>query len=229
MANLHFSHARLKACFGIFVALLVIGLLGNQLVAAELSKMQVERKGKRFYMDSTLLVDAPLDAMYAILIDYDSMHQFSRGIVHSQEMTPDANGARRVYTHIRGCVAFLCRNVERIERLETRNNHHIVMTLDPALSKNVVWNLSTWDLQSIEVESENSEKKILTEVRYQMEFEPGFWVPPIIGGYIVKKSLSEDGIEIMTRMEAHAQGKYPLDLAKNKKRTFPGLELNQTD
>lgn len=222
-SNLLNSH--LKKYFGVICTL----IFASQLIAAELTHVEVERKGKRFYMDSTLVIDAPLESMYAILTDYNSMHQFSRGIVHSQEVTPDAKGARRVYTHIRGCIAFLCRNIERVERLETRDNNHIVTTLDPALSENVAWNLSTWDLESIEVEQENPDTKMIsrTQIRYQMEFEPDFWVPPIIGGYIVKKSLSEDGLEIMTRMEAHAQGKYPIYPTKNKNKIFPKLELNQ--
>jgi hypothetical protein len=201
------------------------------LLAAELTHMDVQRKGKRFYLDSTLIVDAPIETMYTILTDYNSMHQFSRGIVHTQDVTPDDQGRRRVYSHIRGCVAFICRNLERVERLESVQYSKITTTLDPQLSKNVRWNISTWELESVQADTQlvNKLQASKTRIRYQMEFEPGFWVPPLIGGYMVKRSLAQDGIEIMSRMEAHAQGVFPVDPAKNKKLSFPKLELEQKD
>lgn len=205
--------------------------LGQNMSAVELTNMQVDRKGDRFYMDSTLLVEAPIESMLAILLDYNNLHQFSRGIVHSQEVTPDDDNVRRVYTHIRGCVAFICRSVERVEKLEVFDEHRIVATLVPELSKNVVWNLSTWELESVSVTAKKANDKPvqLTRIHYTLEFEPDFWVPPIIGGYLVKKSLSEDGVEILSRMEAHAQGKFPLELDKNRLQTFPHLKTDDLD
>ena len=208
----------MKIYFSIILSL----ILSTQLWAAEMTKFQVKRDGKRFYMDSTLIVDAPLESMYAIMLDYTNMHQFSRGMVHSQEVTPDVNGTPRVYTHLRGCVAFICRNIKRIERLETQNNNHIVASLEPDLSENVAWNISTWDFSELKKSGAGK-----TQIRYQLEFEPDFWVPPIIGPYLVKKSLAEDGLEIITRMEAHAQGNFPLDEKKNKRMSFPELEVEQ--
>jgi len=215
------------------VSLLILSciVISASILAAELTHIDVQRKGKRFYLDSTLIVDAPLETMYKILTDYNSMHQFSRGIVHSQDVTPDSQGQRRVYSHIRGCVAFVCRSLERVERLEIIENKRIITTLDPELSKNVRWNISTWELQSIQPDPKltPTQQKSKTKIHYQMEFEPGFWVPPLIGGYMVKRSLAKDGIEIMSRMEAHAQGAFEVDPAKNKKLIFPKLELEQKD
>ena len=191
----------LKNCtLKVWLVSLCLFISSGSLLAAELTNIDVQRKGKRFYMDSTLLIDAPVEAMYSVLTDYNSMHQFSRGIVHSQDVTPDSEGKPRVYTHIRGCVAFLCRSIERVERLDTIKNKQIIATLDPSVSKNVAWNISTWDLEALDLlpdnkNSKNSEIKTGTRIRYRMEFEPDFWVPPLIGGYLVKKSLSKDGLE----------------------------------
>jgi hypothetical protein len=224
------SGIRNKRIWCLILGFCFIGL-GQNMNAVELTNMQVDRKGDRFYMNSTLLVEAPIESMLAILLDYNNLHQFSRGIVHSQVVTPDDDDVRRVYTHIRGCVAFICRSIERIEKLEVFDEHRIVATLVPELSKNVAWNLSTWELERVSVKAKQANNKPvqLTRIHYTLEFEPDFWVPPIIGGYLVKKSLSEDGVEILSRMEAHAQGKFPLVADKNRLQTFPHLKTEDLD
>lgn len=197
--------------------------------AADMTKMEVERKGKRFYLDSSLLVDVPKNTMYEVLTDYNNLHNFSRGIKQSQEVTPASDGTRRVFSHLQGCVVFLCRSVEKVELMDTIENQRIVTTLLPELSKNVRWNKTEWDLSEVEInpDSNSKTKKTMTQINYKMEFEPGFWVPPLLGTYMIKKSLAQDGLEIVERMEKYAQGKSKITFDKNK--NFPLLQLPQND
>ncbi len=197
--------------------------------AAEMLKMEVERKGKRYFLDSSLLVDVPKNTMFEVLTDYNNMHHFSRGIKQSQEVTPAADGTRRVFSHLQGCVAFICRSVEKVELMDTIENQRIVTLLLPELSKNVRWNKTQWDLLEVQVKADDASKvdKILTQIDYKMEFEPGFWVPPLLGTYMIKKSLAKDGLEIVERMEKYAQGRSEISFEKNK--NFPLLELPQVD
>ncbi len=211
-----------------FLIIVCISTVGS-MQAAEMLKMEVKRKGKRFYLDSSLLVDVPKNTMYEVLTDYNNMHHFSRGIKQSQEVTPAADGTRRVFSHLQGCVAFLCRSVEKVELMETIENQRIVTLLLPELSKNVRWNKTEWDLLEVAIERDDKSNigKTLTQIDYTMEFEPGFWVPPLLGAYIIKKSLAKDGLEIVERMEKYAQGKSEITFDKN--RNFPLLDLPQID
>ena len=210
-----------------FISLVGVSVSGLQ--SADMTKMEVERKGKRYYLDSTILVNVPKKTMYEVLTDYNNMHHFSRGIKQSQEVTPAPDGTRRVFSHLQGCVAFLCRSVEKVELMNTIENQQITTLLQAELSKNVRWNKSEWNLSEVEAKpaSESEAKKILTQIDYKMEFEPDFWVPPILGTYIIKKSLAQDGLEIVERMEKYAQGKSEINFDKN--RNFPLLELPQMD
>ena len=211
-----------------FLIIVCISTVGS-MQAAEMLKMEVKRKGKRFYLDSSLLVDVPKNTMYEVLTDYNNMHHFSRGIKQSQEVTPAADGTRRVFSHLQGCVAFLCRSVEKVELMETIENQRIVTLLLPELSKNVRWNKTEWDLLEVAIERDDKSNigKTLTQIDYTMEFEPGFWVPPLLGAYIIKKSLAKDGLEMVERMEKYAQGKSEITFDKN--RNFPLLDLPQID
>jgi len=212
-----------------FAFLVLVSLFGGGFQAAEMTKMDIKRKGKRYYLDSSLLVDVSKNTMYEVLTDYNNMHHFSRGIKQSQEVTPAADGTRRVFSHLQGCVAFLCRSVEKVELMDTIENQRIVTILQPELSKNVRWNKAQWDLSEVEVlaDASTQTRKKLTQIDYTMEFEPGFWVPPLLGTYMLKKSLAEDGLEIVERMEKYAQGKSAISFDRTK--TFPLLELPQVD
>ena len=210
-----------------FIGLIAVSV--SSLQAAEMTKMEVKRDGKRYYLDSTILVAVPKDTMYEVLTDYNNMHHFSRGIKQSQEVTPASDGTRRVFSHLQGCVAFLCRSVEKVERMDTIENQRIVTLLLPELSKNVRWNKTEWDFADVLIKSDNDStlEKPMTKINYKMEFEPGFWVPPLLGTYMIKKSLAQDGLEIVERMEKYAQGKSGINFDKNK--NFPLLELPQID
>ena len=54
-----------------------------------------------------------------------------------------------------------------------------------------------------------------TKIRYRMAFQPGFWVPPVIGGYLVEKALVADGTQILNRMEKYAQKHYGKSVSVN--------------
>jgi hypothetical protein len=44
---------------------------------------------------------------------------------------------------------------------------------------------------------------------YDFEMEPAFWVPPVIGPYVIKRSLASGGVDAIDRIEALAQGRTP--------------------
>jgi hypothetical protein len=44
---------------------------------------------------------------------------------------------------------------------------------------------------------------------YDFEMEPGFWVPPIIGPFVIKRALRASGGNAVGRIEAVALGKEP--------------------
>jgi len=46
-------------------------------------------------------------------------------------------------------------------------------------------------------------------LKYEFELEPSFWVPPVIGPYVMKRVLRAGGSDAVDRIEALAQGKKP--------------------
>ena len=46
---------------------------------------------------------------------------------------------------------------------------------------------------------------------YNFEMDLGFWVPPVIGPYYIKRTLKRGGEDAIQRIEALAQGRDPDD------------------
>jgi hypothetical protein len=48
-----------------------------------------------------------------------------------------------------------------------------------------------------------------TVVVYTFEFEPKFWIPPLIGPYVLQNKLKKDSVRALRRIEALAQERQP--------------------
>lgn len=94
-------------------------LPGVSVGAAEFESMEVDREGKRYIVDSSVLLDACLPSVYRVLTDFDdnALKKVSKVFVESRYLEREPSGDGKVYSLAKGCVAFLCKTVERVEIL----------------------------------------------------------------------------------------------------------------
>lgn len=167
--------------------------------AAELLDVSVEKTGERYLMRSRTWFDAPPEAVFRVLADYDRFERISSVFEDVRFIDPASDGTTRAYTLVKGCVMFFCKSIERTERLEFTPPHRIVARVEPEHS-DLRYGRTEWHFRPADSG---------TEVYYRMEMEPGFWVPPLIGPYIMKRSFRSDAEEALNRIEALAQGREP--------------------
>jgi hypothetical protein len=98
-----------------------------------------------------------------------------------------------------GCLLLYCKSVVRYGYLLLEPRSEIVAVSLPAKS-DFKYSRERWRL-----EQDGSG----TLMRYDFEMEPDFWVPPVIGPWIIKRTLRTDGIDVIDRIEALALGKTP--------------------
>lgn len=168
----------------------------SALEAAELRSVAIDRVDGHYKLTSRVWFDANIDALYAVLVDYDFATAFSSFIVESRNLEADANGQRGFYIRNQGCVWFFCASFERTGRVETEALTFIRSTADPEAS-DFRFSLEEW---RFEVDGDG------TLVAYDFEFEPKFWIPPLIGPYVLQKKLETDSVRAIHRIEAIAQG-----------------------
>ena len=173
--------------------LLVLGmvLLPAAVPAAEVRSLQLDREGQRYFLESESFIHAPVEFVYDVLTDYEQFGRVSKIFEESRFLDPEPDGTPLAYTKARGCIIFFCTTVERVERLELTPPSEIIATVIPERS-NVQYGRAHWQL-----EPEGNGTRLL----YNLEMEPGFWVPPVIGPWLIKRRLRDGGMRAAQRVE----------------------------
>jgi len=186
--------------------MLLLFLASHPLVAMDVIKSQVFVKEGVFLIDVQVKFRASPDTVFDALMDYDALHTYSKDIISSKKISSSNADQAMVFTHIRGCILFFCREIKKTEALFTLGKEKIVTQLVPERSSNVKHAKSTWILKKEKkqsLEDIQEQKQDTTILHFTSEFEPGFWVPKKSFG----QRLLKDGIKILNQMEQKIQNR----------------------
>ena len=176
-----------------------IFLMAGGALSAELRDVVVEKEDKRYRLTSETRIDASVADLYRVLTDYDLFTEFSSVFVESRNLRAAANGKPRYFTRMEGCMLLFCKSFVRIGELTLTPHNEIVATADPKQS-DFNYSRERWLLEA------DGDGVLL---KYEFELEPSFWVPPVIGPYVMKRALRAGGADAVDRIEALAQGRKP--------------------
>ncbi len=163
--------------------------------AAELLSVTVDRVDGRYIMSSEVWFDASIEQMYETMLDWDLSTEFSSVIVESRNLDPDDEGRRQYYSRNEACVLFYCMSFERYGVVEHEPYSFIRSSIYPEKS----------DFHFSNEEWRFREEDSGTIVEYDLEFKPKFFVPPVIGPYVIKRKLKSGSGDAIDRIEAIAQ------------------------
>lgn len=166
---------------------------------AELGDVSVEREENRYRLTSETRFDARVTDVYRVLTDYDLFTQISSVFVESRNLKPRENGKPRYFTRLEGCILWFCKSFVRVGELTLMPETEIIAMADPVES-DFDFSRERWTLRP------DGDGTVLV---YEFELEPSFWVPPVIGPFIMKRVLKAGGSDAVDRIEALAQGKQP--------------------
>jgi hypothetical protein len=178
------------------VALSALGA-GALAAAATIDELDVTRQRGRYSLEANARLDATPESIYAVLTDFDdnAYSRISRVYKESRYLEPAADGTPVVYTRMEGCLLWHCMTLERTERLETDAPRWIKSTALPEGS-NFKHSTSEWVLEP------HGDGTVMS---YRLEMEPDFFVPPVIGPWYLKRTLSQGGLRAVTRIERLAR------------------------
>jgi ribosome-associated toxin RatA of RatAB toxin-antitoxin module len=165
------------------------------LPGAELLDVQVELDDKRYRLNSEVYFDVSQQALYDVLADFDQFEKFTSAIVESRNTGPDERGRPGFYARMEGCVMLFCKSFIRNGYLLLSPNVQIVAIVNPDES-DFKFSRERWQLIS---------DKEGTRLVYDFEMEPDFWVPPVIGPYLIQRALRGGAIRAVNRIEALAR------------------------
>jgi hypothetical protein len=176
-----------------------LGALGAAALAAAATIDEFDiKKHKGIYLfEADVHLDATRESIYAVITDFDgnAYSRISRSYKESRYLEPAADGTPIVYTRMEGCMGQRCVSFERTERLETDAPRWIKSTALPELS----------DFKHAMSEFVLEPYGDGTKMIYKLEIEPDFFVPPLIGPWYLKRTMSKSALRAVTRIEGLAR------------------------
>ena len=187
-----FIHTRVRL-------IVVLLLLPPAALAGEILDSSVNHEGGIYSLSVKARNNAPLDTVYRSITDFDNLAAINPAIEESQLLATPSADTRRVRSVIRVCILMYCKRVKQVQEVTLLDDYAIVAAVLPQGSdfRNGV---AHWQLTA----SGDS-----TEMLFTNTFEPDFWVPPVIGPWLIKRKLIREVAETAMYIEVGAHGPQP--------------------
>jgi len=165
------------ACIGV----LLTGLGASAAMAAQVESITVTRGDGGLTIAFDAVVDAPARRVYELLSDYAQFARMNPAII-SMSVAPAPTGrGERVRSVLKSCVWFFCRQVVQVEDVTEPDARTIVAHIVPGLGD---FESGTGLWRVIDVGDR-------TRLHYEATRVAGFWIPPLIGPWAIKRTLRE--------------------------------------
>ena len=149
---------------------------------------------KRYQCELTVMLDAPVERVEAVLRDYERYPMLDRRIVEARVLERPEQHVALLATTLRVCFGPFCRNVKRIERVEESPNALAAIT--DATQSDVRFGETRAALESVEGGA---------RVTYRISITPGFWIPPFVGRRWMLNTLENTTRELFRNVEQRAR------------------------
>ena len=148
----------------------------------------------------TARIDAPSDAVLHAITDYSNLAAVNPDIEVSELLGVTRAGVSTVRTVIRVCILVFCKQVEQLQRVMQPDAQTIEAEIIPEGS-DFRSGFARWQLRS--------PTAVTTVLRFTETFEPDFWVPPVIGPWLIQRKLVREVTETVMYIEAQQAAAAP--------------------
>ena len=167
--------------------------------AAVVSGVQVARHGARFLIDMHIAIDAPAQAVFWALQDYAAMTRYNPDLRAVRVERTPAPDRVRLFTTIHTCVLVFCKTM-RQEQIMTATARPDGGVLDAELvGGDFRGGGGRWTVGPCRT------ARAVTCVDVRLELVPAFWVPPVIGPWVIRRKMDEEALRTSAGLEQTAR------------------------
>ncbi len=175
-------------------AVLLLVLVGvSCAMALDIDDLHITKKGRTYKVKRTFDVAAPVDRVMAVLTDYRYPDRLNPEVT-KREVINRENGITRVRTEFNSCVFLFCKDV--------------VLTQDVTVVAGTIQAVIVPDesdfrsgyLRWLVSSSDNGG----SHFGFEAVMEPDFFIPPLIGGFFVRKRLRQEISATAENLEVEA-------------------------
>ena len=127
-------------------------------------------------------LDAGVERVREVLSDYGRLSGLSGAIVESEVVERRVDGSQSVRTLARVCVLVFCKTMRQMQHVQRETPDRFVATVIPDES----------DFRYGRIVVELARRADSTGMRMHSELEPAFWVPPLLGPWLVRRALEQE-------------------------------------
>lgn len=175
----------------LIVLLLTAGATYSE--AADIAEVQVEQDSGAYHIYFDILINAPRDRVYDVLSDYESLDELSPGIVRSELLSGEGGDDAEIDLTLRPCVWKLCKKLRKVSKVSINAYGAIVYTTIPSASD--------FKRGREQVIIKEAQAPGQTRVTYNASLVPDFFVPPLIGSWLIKRHVRQNLEVSMDRVE----------------------------
>ena len=158
-------------------------LVASPALAVDKDDVRVETEDRAYRVRMAFNVPASVDQTKAVLTDFAHPSRLSSAVI-AREVLGQADGVVRVRTEFRDCVLFFCKTMMLIHDVTVSPNE--VRADVVAEGSDFRHGFLRWSINSISGAD--------SHIVFEAVMEPDFFVPPIIGGFLVRKALGRQAL-----------------------------------
>lgn len=181
-----------SARLAIFLLAGAVTALGwDRACAAEVQTLNVARQNGTYHVTFDAVVDAPAQKVYGLLSDYAHLDSLSSVIVAITVQPAPQSAAPRVRSVLRSCFFLFCKEVVEVEDVTEANEQTIAASIVPG-EGDFQSGSSRWRIRAVGAR---------TQLHYEATRTPSFWVPPVIGPWMIKATMRKHLEASVARLE----------------------------
>ncbi|MEA3242136.1 MAG: hypothetical protein U9Q19_01700 [Pseudomonadota bacterium] len=171
--------------------LLVWLLCSASAAAGTIHNAAVTYQSGSFIVEVDALVDVTEPTARALLTDYNHLEQLNPAVERSEILETHGPGEYRVRTVTQTCLWFYCKRLTRVQDVVEAHDGSITAIVIPELSdfSYGTMRLNLWQ----EVAG--------TRILMRSEVAPDFWIPPLLGPWLIKRELRAEAVQTVHSLE----------------------------
>ena len=163
--------------------------------AGTIQDSSVSRDGDIYSLSVTARIEAPPARVYRSITDFSNLAAINTSIEESAVLESQGN-RRRVHSVIKVCILVFCKRVEQLQDVTLVDSGTVVAVMVPGAG----------DFRSGDARWKITADGAATELQFSETFEPDFWVPPVIGTWLIERKLVREVAETAMHIEAMPDG-----------------------
>lgn len=179
---------------GLRALTLLLAALPASAGAADFLRTDVSHDDPLYRVNFEVRLKAPAPAIHRLLTDYDRLDRLSPRVAESRRLPAAAGKPERMRLVVEVCVWVFCKNLRRVMDIEPRPEGDILSLADP----------NEGDFSHVREQWKIYPEATHTRLRYEAEYTPAFFVPPLVGPWLIKRKLHDELVIVVERLEALA-------------------------